>query len=306
MQLHRVVIGLDFSPPSIAAAEWAAHHFARGAELVLVHAIFLPEPPRFLRGRFPPAEQLVDTLRVGADKRLREISLSLGERRIWLETRIGRPAEQIAQVASEYQADLVVVGAHGERPGIWDRLGSTAEQLLGYARVPVLLPAGLPRAAPKRILVPVEEADVTPRVVEWAHHMAVRFSAEVTVLHVVNAALLGPVTHTSAFTSPVMFDAPRLEAVVREDADRWLAGLVAADLAGDRVDSEVTFGSPAREILDAAKRLESDLIVMGSRGAGAFRRTVLGSVSSEVLRAPPCPVLVIPESIVPAGTAAHA
>lgn len=42
-------------------------------------------------------------------------------------------------------------------------------------------------------------------------------------------------------------------------------------------------GSPADEILEEAEENEYDLIVIGSRGLGAFTRTILGSVSNKVL-----------------------
>ena len=49
---------------------------------------------------------------------------------------------------------------------------------------------------------------------------------------------------------------------------------------------------PAAAIRDAAKKCDADLIVMGWRGHGAFRRLLMGSVSRSVIRAAPCSVLV--------------
>lgn len=59
------------------------------------------------------------------------------------------------------------------------------------------------------------------------------------------------------------------------------------------IETEVTFGEPGQEILFAATRLRSDLIVIGRARSGAVRRALLGSVTSEVLREAPCPVLVV-------------
>ena len=50
MRLQRIIVGIDFSAPSIAAAKWVARYFT-GAQVRLVHAVFVPQPPRFLRGR---------------------------------------------------------------------------------------------------------------------------------------------------------------------------------------------------------------------------------------------------------------
>ena len=42
--------------------------------------------------------------------------------------------------------------------------------------------------------------------------------------------------------------------------------------------------------------MQADLVVMGRRDAGNFRRAVLGSVVERVLHGAQCPVLVVPES----------
>lgn len=52
---------------------------------------------------------------------------------------------------------------------------------------------------------------------------------------------------------------------------------------------------PGAALLSAAK--EADLIVVGSSGAGAISRMILGSVTSEVLASSPCPVVVAPSKV---------
>lgn len=52
-------------------------------------------------------------------------------------------------------------------------------------------------------------------------------------------------------------------------------------------------GSPAKEILDFADKVDADLIVIGSRGLGPIREFILGSVSHNVVQHAKIPVLVI-------------
>src|SRR5688572_5217105 len=112
MKLERIVVGIDFSASSTAAAKWVARVFD-GAHVVLVHAVYVPQPPSFLRGRLPPVDVTVETARDGATTRLRELRTFLGDDRVDVEVRVGRPTDELAAVARERAADLIVVGKHG-------------------------------------------------------------------------------------------------------------------------------------------------------------------------------------------------
>jgi len=299
MKINRVVIGTDFSAPSVAAAQWTAQHFAHGAELVLVHVVTVPKPPRFFRGRFPASDALVATARSGAEARLRDLSRSLGAERTRIEVRTGHAAEQLADVAEAFGSDVIAVGRHGHRPGLWNRLGSTAEQLVHTTTTPVLLVTGVRDVQPRRILVALDESDVAGVVASCARTLGERFGARVTALHVVGSAVMGHVLAVpDASADSDTLDSRRareeLRGELHHDADRWIAGLIGTGAGRERVSSEVAFGEPGQEILAAAERHESELIVMGSHGSARVRRALVGSVASEVLRGATCPVLVVP------------
>lgn len=61
----------------------------------------------------------------------------------------------------------------------------------------------------------------------------------------------------------------------------------------EAVHTKLRKGNPADEILEEAEEGAYDLIVMGSRGLGAFTRTILGSVSNKVLNHTDTNVLTI-------------
>jgi nucleotide-binding universal stress UspA family protein len=63
--------------------------------------------------------------------------------------------------------------------------------------------------------------------------------------------------------------------------------------AGTRYELLVFMGDPAIEVLQAATRLDIDLIVMATRGRKGLRRLVLGSVAERVFREAKCPVLTV-------------
>jgi nucleotide-binding universal stress UspA family protein len=288
---RRVAVGIDFSESSLAAATWVARDLAPGAELVFVYVIYLPEPPSFLRGRYPPREQIVELARVGAEQRLRELVQSIATGLIWTEIAVGRPDEELARVAGEYGADLIVVGRHGERPGIWDRLGGTAERVLNRSKLPVLVVSGAPRTPPRSILAAVDESAATATVLEWTRALARRFDASATVLHVVSPILVNPGSAIAAGALMPPAAGFGNEADVREAAEAWLNEEVGGESA-PRLDPVVAIGLPAQTILAEAETRGSELVVLGSRGAGTAGRLVLGSVSTAVLRGADRPVLV--------------
>ena len=294
-RLDRVVVALDLSEPSLAAAQWVARHFARGAELVLVHVIHVPAAPRFLEGRYPPTERLVETARAGAELRLRELGSSIATGLIWTEVRVGVPDEEIVRVAEEYKADLIVVGHPAPRAGIWGRLGTTAQRVLRRSTVPVLLAVGMPPEAPARLLVAVDDSPMTGPVLDWAGLLVQRFAAEAAVAHVLSMELF-----TGSIAAPWPEpDAERRTPIEREplvrDTARWLAEQVQGAPGSERMTPVVIadFCRPAECLVAEAARRDSQLIVIGSRGAGAARRFLLGSVAEAVLRDSPCPTLVV-------------
>ena len=90
-------------------------------------------------------------------------------------------------------------------------------------------------------------------------------------------------------------DYPRKLAAEAEDALRRVeSALQEAAALGVEAEGEVFESEePATEILRVADALRAELIVVGSRGLGAVKGAVLGSVSSEVLRRSERPVLVV-------------
>jgi nucleotide-binding universal stress UspA family protein len=52
-------------------------------------------------------------------------------------------------------------------------------------------------------------------------------------------------------------------------------------------------GEPDKEIIRLSEEIDANMIVMGSRGLGAVRRALMGSVSDSVVKHAHCPVLVM-------------
>lgn len=283
MKPERVATGVDFDDASRGAARWALHRFLPDADHVLVHALDVREPPRYL-GNTDSDEVLTDASRK-ADRRLTEFREEIGDA-ARAEVRRGRPDEVLSEVADDSDAGLIVVGRGSGGSGL---LGSTAERLVNTASVPVLMVPEAPGTAPEEILVAIDDSPEAPEVLGWARVLADRHDARVTVTHVFQPTFagLGGVVSGSGSRQELKDDQ-------RDQARAWLEEEVRnAGLASEHVRLEVREGDPATRILDEARAPRPDLLIIGSRGPGAVERALLGSVASSVLRGADQPVLVV-------------
>jgi nucleotide-binding universal stress UspA family protein len=62
----------------------------------------------------------------------------------------------------------------------------------------------------------------------------------------------------------------------------------------EQAERRVVSGFPAERLADLADEENAELIVVGSRGRGAFKAAFLGSVSTSLIGVARCPVLVVP------------
>jgi nucleotide-binding universal stress UspA family protein len=139
------------------------------------------------------------------------------------------------------------------------------------------------------IIVGVDGSVHSRRALEWAISEAAVRRAPLTVLTVQQAV-------AGYWGTPVVYPqdldlAEHAAKAAQEETDKVLDKLG----AGERPPSVTVrgvVGLPAEEILNAAQG--ADMIVVGSRGAGGFRRLLMGSVSSQVTHHACCPVVVIP------------
>jgi nucleotide-binding universal stress UspA family protein len=88
---------------------------------------------------------------------------------------------------------------------------------------------------------------------------------------------------------------------VRARMEDNLAAIVAAAAPSAEVQQQLGYGHPAEVLVDASQ--EADLLVVGSRGRGAFTGMLVGSVSLHVVNHARCPVVVVRRGIAPAASA---
>jgi nucleotide-binding universal stress UspA family protein len=128
-----------------------------------------------------------------------------------------------------------------------------------------------------------------------AARMARRLGVRLVLAHVAEPVLTS-YSHAAAFSgfSPAGSVAADDETAVQAEAGTRLLEQ-AAEAAGiaDAV-HRVEIGLPAERLADIADEENAELIVVGSRGRGAFKAAFLGSVSNSLVGIARSPVLIVP------------
>lgn len=142
------------------------------------------------------------------------------------------------------------------------------------------------------IIVGIDGSRHSRRALEWAVSEAAMRRVPLTVLSV-NQAITGFWGGATVSPGDAEF-AEHARKVAQEETDSVLEKL-APESQPPAVTVVAVTGLPAEEILIRGK--DADLIVVGSRGAGGFKKLLLGSVSTQVAHHAHVPVVVIPSDI---------
>lgn len=150
----------------------------------------------------------------------------------------------------------------------------------------------------RRILCPVDLSHTSARALAHASALAGWYESALTALFVDTTLPLEGVSDFPDFAvaAPAAMKAVRPSRAAQEV--RAFVDRVSNCTTVDVVVEESTHVEGA--ILESARALPADLVVMGSHGRSGVERLLLGSVTEHVLRAAPCPVMVVPpHDIVP-------
>jgi universal stress protein A len=140
----------------------------------------------------------------------------------------------------------------------------------------------------KRILVPVDFSDCSAKALQYALPFARQFGATLLVTHVIQPYI--PIPEMTGV------DVELIEAQMRHAAERELKVVcqsLPADVASEQV---LRIGHAQTEIVNAAKELNADLIIVSTHGRSGLAHVFLGSTAERVIRHAGCPVLVVREN----------
>ena len=138
----------------------------------------------------------------------------------------------------------------------------------------------------RSILCAVDFSEYSREALRYAEDIAHRTGGRLAVVYVDDPLLF--MTAAAA-----LHRRPQVIRRTLTELDRFVDASIGA---GQRPACSVLRGNPAAEILKAASRLKSDLIVMGTHGLKGFDRLFFGSTTDHVLRRVTVPLLAVPPS----------
>jgi nucleotide-binding universal stress UspA family protein len=200
----------------------------------------------------------------------------------------GSPADALQALAERGEADLIVLGSTHHAAFGSVAPGSVAEHLLQGARCRlVIAPKGYAKEDHSQdrlrvLAVGYDGMAESQAALDDAAVLARKFGASIKVVGV-------------ATPVPPMGVAAAAQAgpEAGPDFQTRLHDAVAELPSELRALPVLEHGDPVDKLLDTAE-VGVDLLVLGSRGFGPVMRLLIGSVSSRVIRAAPCPVMVVP------------
>jgi len=276
-----VIVGVDGSPESMVALQWAAGFVDPDTAMIAVRAWDFPVWSAFpspLGGYpVPPVEEMEEMAREQL-----ATAVELVDREIAAEVIRGEPAATLIHRAGP--ADVIVVGTRGYGAVRDWLMASVSTGCAAHAESTVIVvPSSAEVDRLEHVVVGIDGSENSHRAVRWA-------------LENVPESL--PVKVISAWDTPVLYgyDPMVPDSVAYEDAARKRLDSVCDALKGSGVDCErlerVTVRGDPRTVLDRASE-SADLLVVGSHGHGGIIHLMMGSVAASLVHHPKCPLVVV-------------
>jgi universal stress protein A len=276
-----VLAAIDLTDADEVLAQGSAMATSLQTRLIVCHVLPEVSPARVL---FPQLSQLDTSMEAALEQRAREAV----EARVAAVTErsttdfevtvdFGSAHAGILSRAEQMGAGLVVVGS-----------GGVADRVARYAPCAVLVARPSKRGS---VLAATDFSDPSLPAIAAALAEAVRRGVRLRLMHCLEAAepiLLG----SPSFAIGILPALPEnlIEELENDARERLRTSLARSGVSGDCI---VSRGLAAPAIVQAARDVPTELVVVGIRGRTNLSRLLLGSVAETVLKTAPCSVLVV-------------
>ncbi|MEP4197341.1 MAG: universal stress protein [Aliishimia sp.] len=275
--LTRIIVATDLSPRSDRAVERAfqvANLLSLPVEALLVLDDALPET-------------LLSPLHSKAHSQLGALcARSANGVRYSINVQIGDPTEQLVNASEPAETTLLVMGPHRPRPFLDKLRETTMQRVVRRTGAAVLLVNEPVMGSYKKILSMIDFNDPSTAAMQLGASLSGNTSP-ITPVHAVHIPYSGALDTTGT----IQLD---LQNSLSDDAvsqDKiWRAGF--GDLEPRLNATEICVSPPEGLVKDATADRSYDLITAGAHGPVGAGRSLLGSVADDLMRNPPCDVLI--------------
>ena len=137
--------------------------------------------------------------------------------------------------------------------------------------------------------MPTDFSPASEKAFQYAQRLAEECDAEITLLHVLELGASSVFAGLAGATSFAKEELDSVESNLRVLVDSMRTSRHV------RATSTIRTGIATHEIVEAAKELDVDLIIIATHGFTGWKYFAIGSTAERVVRAAPCPVLVVRE-----------
>src|SRR5438477_2455780 len=198
-------------------------------------------------------------------------------------TRWGHPVQEILRTANGVKADLIVMAAKGHTNLHLLVLGSVSQGVAHLANRPLLI--ARPGAEKVRtVLVAYHGSTNARKALRFLNRLAMPVEARIVLVNVTEPFKL-PERTPAAYRGEAIQDTREINERRQHEAAQSLEGIVnELEAQGRNASYEVLSGDPAPQLDAAARRLEADLVVVGSGKASPKEHYLLGGTSEKLVR----------------------
>jgi nucleotide-binding universal stress UspA family protein len=276
--MHKILVATDLSSRSERALERAlllAQELS--AEVAALHVIDEALAPDIASAQERHATQMIRRIAAAAPG---------GDRNLEVRTVLGQDYAELLAHCDKMGAELLVIGTHRHRTRAELR-GTTAERLIRFGTLPVLVVQDRVSGPYRTVLAPVDLSVHSRRAIEIAAGLAPKGD-----IHLLHAYEITP-RHA--------FPAETREAIAREEEKqfrkmierelRLLGQALPRGMAPGRL--TLRHAPVVDAVREEARQLKPDLIALGTHGRTGAARDYLGSVTEAILADPPADLLIV-------------